>query len=195
MERKYTKNQPTGLELFLYWWRVTERSGIPSLSTSFRLKDYDLEFRKWASYWVLRRSYYNFCSQISRRTLISNMTENSMVRYIGNDGVVISDKGYILVHDWLHEQPKNINNSTPVAAPIPVSRRAKKSEGEQTVIYKPDRLHPVGTQEMISTVAENYRRLTPVGSFTDGFRDGALWVLGMDRATLDYLRGELKNGE
>lgn len=44
-------------------------------------------------------------------------------------------------------------------------------------------------------MAENYRRRMPVSSFTEGFRAGAEWVLGMDPVTLSYLRGELDDGK
>lgn len=85
-------------------------------------------------------------------------------------------------HSGHEEAPQKQRNVTPPPAPP-----------QDAPYTPPSKEHPIGTQEMVGVVAENYRRGKPVASYAEGFRDGAEWVLNMDAVTLRYLRGELTN--
>lgn len=188
MTRQKKRSEPTGIELFLYWWEHTGQEGVPQ--KHFQLSLYDEEFRKWLNGWKPRQSFFNVCRQAARRSVGSLITPSSLVQHWSNDTVSLDPIGVALVKAWLDGLPRN--DRTPVA-PLPTVKHTEEYTESRTV-HAPERIHPIGTQEMIGVVGENYRRNKPVGSYTEGFRDGAEWVLSMDWATLKYLRGELTDG-
>ena len=185
MTRQKKRSEPTGIELFLYWWEHTGREGLPQ--KHYQLNLYDEEFRKWLNGWKPRQSFFNVCRQAARRSVGSLITPSSLVQHWSNDTVSLDPIGVALVKAWLDGLPKN--DRTPVAA-LPVVKHTEEYVESRTV-HAPTQTHPIGVNEMIGVVGENYRRNKPVGSYTEGFRDGAEWVLGMDPTTLKYLRGEL----
>lgn len=188
MARAKKRSEPTGIELFLYWWEVTGHDGDPK--KNLRLHLYDADFRKWLNGWKPRQQFFNTCRQAARQSVGSLVTRTSHVRVNDTDNTVsLNDTGRELVKNWLDSLLRN--DHTPVAAPVKV-HHTKEYEEDRTV-YQPTVKHPIGTSEMIGVVAENYRKKMPVGSFTEGFRTGAEWVLGMDPVTLSYLRGELND--
>lgn len=190
MARVKKRSEPTGIELFLYWWELTHEGILPQ--KHFQLSLYDEEFRRWLNGWKPRQQFFNACRQAVRRSVGSLITCTSHVRVNDADNTVsLNDTGRELVKNWLDSLLRN--DHTPVAAPVK-AHHTKEYEEERTV-HQPTGEHPVGTNEMIGVVAENYRRRMPVGSFTEGFRAGAEWVLGMDPVTLSYLRGELDDGK
>lgn len=187
MTRQKKRSEPTGIELFLYWWKNTSQEGIPK--KHFQLALYDEEFRKWLNGWKPRQSFFNVCRQTARRSVGSLITPSSLVQVWKMGEVTLDPTGTALVKAWLDKLPKN--DRTPIAAPPVVKHTEEYTESRIT--HTPTGVHPVGTSEMIGVVGENYRRTKPVGSYTEGFRDGAEWVLSMDPATLRYLRGELND--
>ena len=189
MARAKRRSEPTGIELFLYWWEQAHEGMLPQ--KHYQLSLYDEEFRKWLNGWKPRQQFFNVCRQAARRSVGSLITPSSLVRHCSNDTVTLDPTGTALVKAWLDGLPRN--DHTPVAAPVKV-HHTKEYEEERTV-HQPTGGHPIGTNEMIGVVAENYRRKMPVGSFTEGFKAGAKWVLGMDPVTLFYLRGELGDGK
>lgn len=189
MARKKRRSEPTGIELFLYWWEVTGQEGKPNMRTI--LSPYDEPFRKWLDGYKPRASYYNFCRQAARLRINSNVTPMSLVHWYTDGLVELSEKGVNLVQKWLNERPRKDN--TPIAAPEPLYKKKLRECDEEQTVHQPTGEHPIGTDEMIGVVAENYRHRMPVGSFTEGFKAGAEWVLGMDPVTLSYLRGELND--
>lgn len=189
MARAKRRSEPTGIELFLYWWEHTGKEGMPQ--KHYQLALYDEEFRKWLNGWKPRQSFFNVCRQAARRSVGSLITPSSLVQHWSNDTVSLDPTGTALVKAWLDRLSRN--DKTPVT-PLPRVNHTKEYDEERTV-HQPTGEHPVGTDEMIGVVAENYRRRMPVGSFTEGFRAGAEWVLGMDLVTLSYLRGELDDGK
>lgn len=192
MSRKYERSEPTGIELFLYWWEVTGQEGKPE--RNFRLHLYDADFRKWLNGWKPRQSFFNACRQAARPSVGSLVTPTSHVEVNDVDNTVsLNDTGRELVRNWLDSLPRE--DSTPVAAPEPLYKKKLREREEERAVHQPTGEHPIGTDEMIGVVAENYRRKMPVDSFTEGFKAGAEWVLGMDSVTLSYLRGELNNGK
>lgn len=192
MARKKIRSEPTGIELFLYWWEVTGQEGSPE--RHYLLTLYDADFRKWLKGWKPRQSFFNVCRQIARQSVWSLVTPTSHVEVNDADNTVsLNDTGRELVRNWLDSLPRN--DSTPVAAPEPLYRKKLREREEERTVHQPTGEHPIGTDEMMGVVAENYRKRMPVGSFTEGFKAGAEWVLGMDPVTLSYLRGELNNGK
>lgn len=186
MTRKKIRNEPTGIELFLYWWEVSGQEGVPQKNT--QLSPYDEEFRKWLNGWKPRQTFFNVCRQAARRSVGSLITPSSHILvFPDTKGVYLDQEGTALVENWLNERPRN--DRTPIGAP-PVVKHTEEYVESRTV-HASTRKHPVGASEMIGVVGENYRRMKPVASYTEGFRDGAEWVLSMDPATLKYLRGEL----
>lgn len=185
MTKRRRKSEPTGLELFLYWW--AEHSGHEEAPQKhFQLPLYDEEYRSWLSgVRNVRETFLNVCRQLNRRTVGSLMTPYAQVLEIDGGGLVLTPEGRALVSRWLDRQP-------PVERGTPSTKATSPQDAPH--IPTPPKEHPIGTQEMVAVVAENYRRGKPVGSYTEGFRDGAEWVLNMDAATLRYLRGELNNG-
>lgn len=192
MARKKRRSEPTGIELFLYWWEKTEfDEEMPR--KHFRLALYDEPFRKWLNGWKPRHSFFNICRQATRRSVGSLLTSTSFVREWSDGSLCLTPDAYVLIENWLNRLPRN--DSTPVAAPEPLYKKKLREREEERTVHQPTGEHPIGTSEMIGVVAENYRRRMPVGSFTEGFKAGAKWVLGMDPVTLSYLRGELNNGK
>lgn len=187
MTRQKKRSEPTGIELFLYWWEHSGKNGIPQKHWQLHL--YDEEFRKWLNGWKPRQTFFNVCRQAARRSVGSLITPSSIphIRVWGDDNLCLTPDGTLLVERWLNKLPRN--DRTPVA-PLPTVKHTEEYVESRT-LHAPTHTHPVGTSEMIGVVGENYRRNKPVGSYTEGFRDGAEWVLGMDPATLKYLRGEL----
>ena len=187
MTRQKTRSEPTGIELFLYWWEMAHEGILPQ--KHFQLSLYDADFRKWLNGWRPRQTFFNVCRQASRRSVGSLITPSSVphIRVWGDGNLCLTSDGTLLVEHWLNSLPRN--DKSPVA-PLPVVKHTEEYHESRTV-HVPERVHPIGTNEMIGVVGENYRRNKPVGSYTEGFRDGAEWVLGMDIATLKYLRGEL----
>ena len=179
------RSEPTGIELFLYWWEHTGQKGVPQ--KHFQLVLYDEKFRKWLNGWKPRQTFFNVCRQAARRSVGSIITSSSLVQMWGDGSVTLDPIGTALVEAWLNKLPRN--DGTPVAAP-PVVKHTEEYVESRT-LHAPTQTHPIGTKEMIGVVGENYRRTKPVASYTEGFRDGAEWVLSMDPATLKYLRGEL----
>ena len=189
MTKRRRKSEPTGLELFLYWW--AEHSGHEEAPQKhFQLSLYDEEYRRWLSgARNTRETFLNVCRQLNRRTVGSLMTPYAQVLEMGNGGLILTSEGRALVSSWLDSQPRwneepqqKQRNVTPPPAPP-----------QDAPYTPPSKEHPIGTQEMVGVVAENYRRGKPVASYAEGFRDGAEWVLNMDTTTLRYLRGELTN--
>lgn len=188
MARKKRRSEPTGIELFLYWWEVTGQEGKPE--RNFRLHLYDKAFRKWLNGWKPRQQFFNACRQAARPSVGSLVTPTSHVGVNdADDTVSLNDTGRELVKNWLDSLLRN--DHTSVAAPVKVNHT--KEYDEERTVHQPTGEHPIGTDEMIGVVAENYRTRMPVGSFTEGFKAGAEWVLGMDPVTLSYLRGELND--
>lgn len=188
MARAKRRSEPTGIELFLYWWYITGHEGDPK--RNFQLHLYDADFRKWLNGWKPRQQFFNACRQAARRSVGSLVTRTSHVEVNDvDDTVSLKNRGVELVKNWLDSLSRN--DSTPVAAPESLYSKEMKEHREEQTLHIPTVKHPVGTDEMIGVVAENYRRRMPVGSFTEGFKAGAEWVLGMDPVTLSYLRGEL----
>ena len=186
MTRQKKRSEPTGIELFLYWWEHTGQKGVPQ--KHYQLSLYDEEFRKWLNGWKPRQTFFNVCRQAARRSVGSLITSTSLVQVWSNGGVTLDPIGTALVEAWLNGLLRN--DRTPVAAP-PVVKHTEEYHESRTVHAPPHGVHPIGANEMIGVVGENYRRNKPVASYTEGFRDGAEWVLSMDPATLKYLRGEL----
>lgn len=189
MARKKRRSEPTGIELFLYWWEVTGQEGKPE--RNFRLHLYDADFRKWLNGWKPRQQFFNVCRQAARQSVGSLFTPTSRVEELDGGTVTLNDAGRRLVQNWLDSLLRNDN--TPVAAPEPLYKKKLRECDEEQTVYQPTVKYPVGTDEMIGVVAENYRHRMPVGSFTEGFKAGAKWVLSMDPVTLSYLRGELND--
>ena len=191
MARAKKRSEPTGIELFLYWWELTHEGVLPQ--KHFQLSLYDEQFRQWLNGWKPRQTFFNVCRQAARRSVGSLITPSSVphIRVWGDDNLCLTPDGTLLVEHWLNSLPRN--DKSPVA-PLPTVKHTKKCDEERTV-HQPTVKHPIGTDEMIGVVAENYRRRMPVSSFTEGFRAGAEWVLGMDPVTLSYLRGELDDGK
>lgn len=185
MTRQKKRSEPTGIELFLYWWELAHEGILPQ--KHYQLSLYDEEFRRWLNGWKPRQTFFNVCRQAARRSVGSLITPSSLVQVLSGGGVTLDPTGAALVKAWLDELPRN--DRTPVAAP-PVVKHTEEYRESRTV-HAPHGVHPIGTQEMIGVVGENYRRMKPVASYTEGFRDGAEWVLSMDDVTLGYLRGEL----
>lgn len=188
MTRQKKRSEPTGIELFLYWWEHTGRERMPQ--KHYQLALYDEEFRKWLNGWKPRQAFFNVCRQAARRSVGSLITSTSLVQVRSNGGLTLDPIGTALVEAWLNSLPRN--DKSPVA-PLPTVKHMEEYTESRTV-HTSTRVHPVGTKEMIGVVGENYRRNKPVASYTEGFRDGAEWVLNMDPATLKYLRGELIDG-
>lgn len=191
MARSKRRSEPTGIELFLYWWEVTGREGNPE--KHYQLHLYDEKFRRWLNGWKPRQQFFNVCRQTARRSVGSLITPSSFVIIHDSKGVSLDPKGRELVKAWLDSLLRN--DSTPVAAPEPLRKKKLREREEEQVVYQSIVKHPIGTNKMIGVVAENYRKKMPVSSFTEGFRVGAEWVLGMDPVTLSYLRGELEDGK
>lgn len=191
MTRAKRRSEPTGIELFLYWWEVTGQEG--NAQEHYQLSLYDAKFRKWLNGWKPRQQFFNVCRQAARRSVGSLLTSTSRVEVWGEGTLTLNETGIELVKNWLDSLPRN--DSTPVAAPEPLYRKKLREREEERTVHQSTGEHPIGTDEMIGVVAENYRRRMPVSSFTEGFRAGAEWVLGMDPVTLSYLRGELNNGK
>lgn len=190
MTRAKKRSEPTGIELFLYWWEVTGQEGKPE--RNFRLHLYDADFRKWLNGWKPRQQFFNVCRQAIRKSVGSLVTPTSHVEVnYADDTVSLNDTSRELVKNWLDSLPRE--DRTPVAAPEPLYKKKLREREEERTVHQPTGEHPIGTNEMIGVVAENYRRRMPVGSFTEGFKAGAEWVLGMDPVTLSYLRGELND--
>lgn len=187
MTRQKKRSEPTGIELFLYWWEHTGREEMPQ--KHYQLALYDEEFRKWLNGWKPRQTFFNVCRQAARRSVGSLITPSSVphIRVWYDDSLCLTPDGTLLVEHWLNSLPRN--DKTPVV-PLPTVKHTKEYTESRTV-HTSTRVHPVGTKEMIGVVGENYRRMKPVASYTEGFRDGAEWVLSMDDVTLEYLRGKL----